>query len=300
MKTEDGRACRNGTRSDAKFSEQLLDKGLPTPMNNYWLFSTRNFLIVLILVFPACLPAQKISDFKLGYSRTTIKAATLEKVGNLEIDFYRHNFEMELGAGQAFIGLTYQYATKKKNTNRIGNTFGKTEDGVMLTSGYNYIFSKNFRLDAYGRLRIAGDTQPAQALYATETDVRLKLVLLDPDGASALLNGAIFPSAYFGVNVNKFGRVQGLAGAGLWWNGIGLYLAGFNAFNGVNEALNPGKDFDKIFANLKNSGVSLGLTYEFHNFMIWVRQTYALKNGGDDLTLSLQYQNFFLRKRIKS
>jgi len=269
-------------------------------MNNYWLFSTRNFLIVLILVFPACLPAQKISDFKLGYSRTTIKAATLEKVGNLEIDFYRHNFEMELGAGQAFIGLTYQYATKKKNTNRIGNTFGKTEDGVMLTSGYNYIFSKNFRLDAYGRLRIAGDTQPAQALYATETDVRLKLVLLDPDGASALLNGAIFPSAYFGVNVNKFGRVQGLAGAGLWWNGIGLYLAGFNAFNGVNEALNPGKDFDKIFANLKNSGVSLGLTYEFHNFMIWVRQTYALKNGGDDLTLSLQYQNFFLRKRIKS
>jgi hypothetical protein len=156
------------------------------------------------------------------------------------------------------------------------------------------------RLDTYGRLRIAGKTQPAQALYATETDAHLKLVLYDADGAMTFFNGAIFPSVYAGVNVNKFGRVQGLAGAGLWWNKIGFYLAGFNAFNGVNEALNPGNDADKIFANLKNSGVSLGLTYEFHNFMIWVRQTYALKNGGDDLTLSLQYQNFFLRRRIKS
>ena len=268
-------------------------------MNNYRQVSIRSFLVVLLLALPAFLQAQRISDFKVGYSRITIKKATLEKVGSLEIDFYRHNFEMELGAGQAFIGLTYQYATKKKNTEKIGNTFGKTEDGLMLTSGYNFIFSKNFRLDTHGRLRIAGDTQPAQALYATETDARLKLILLDPDGASAFFNGVVFPSTYVGVNVNKFGRVQGLAGAGIWWNGIGLSLAGFNAFNGVNEALNPGKDVDKIFANLKNSGVSLGLTYEFHNFMIWVRQNYALKNGGHDLTLSLQYQNFFLKRRIK-
>jgi hypothetical protein len=127
----------------------------------------------------------------------------------------------------------------------------------------------------------------------------LKLVLSDPDGAGAFLYGAVFPSADVGVNVNKFGRVQGLAGAGIWWNGIGLDFAGLNAFNGVNEALNPGKDGDKIFANLKNRGVSLGLTYEFHNFMIRVRQNYALKNGGHDLTFSLQYQNFFLKRRIK-
>jgi len=268
-------------------------------MNNYWPFSIRNFLVILLLAIPACLHAQRISDFKVGYSRITIKEATLEKVGDLEVDFYRHNFEMELGAGQAFIGLTYQYATKKMNTEKLGNTFGKTEDGLMLTSGYNFIFSRNFRLDTYGRLRITGDTQPAQALYATETDARLKLVLLDPDGASAFLNEALFPSTYVGANVNKFGRVQGLAGAGLWWNGISLYLAGFNAFNGVKEALNPGKDADKIFANLKNSGVSLGLNYEFHNFMIGMRQNYALKNGGHDLTLSVQYQSFFQKRRMK-
>jgi len=268
-------------------------------MNNYWQFSIRNFLVILLLALPACLHAQIISDFKVGYSRLTIKEATLEKVGDLEVDFYRHNVEMELGLGQTFIGLTYQYATQKENTGKLGNTFGKTEAGLMLTSGYNFIFSKNFRLDTYGRLRIAGETQPAQALYATETDARLKLVLLDPDGASPFLNAAVFPSAYVGVNVNKFGRVQGLAGAAIWWNQIGISLAGFNAFNGVNEALNPGKDADKIFANLKNRGVSLGLTYEFHNFMVAARQNYALKNGGHDLTLSLQYQSFFRKRRIK-
>jgi len=269
-------------------------------MKNYWPFATRNFLVISLLALPACLPAQRISDFKVGYSRTAIREATLEKVGSLEIDFYRHNFELELGVGQAFIGLTYQYATKKKNTEKIGNTFGKTEDGAMLTAGYNYIFSRNFRLDGYGRLRIAGETQPAQALYATEADAHLKLVLSDADGVSAFFNGAVFPSTYAGVNVNKFGRVQGLAGAAIWWNKIGLSLAGFNAFNGVNEALNPGKDVDKIFANLKNSGVSFGLTYEFHNFMIWAKKNFALKNGGNDLTLSLQYQKFFVKRRIKS
>jgi hypothetical protein len=97
--------------------------------------------------------------------------------------------------------------------------------------------------------------------------------------------------------VNKFGRVQGLAGAGVWWNKIGIYLTGFAAFNGVNEALNPGKDDDKIFANLKNSGVSLGMTYEFYDFMLWVRQNRALKNGGHDFTVSLQYQHFFPQGR---
>jgi len=42
-----------------------------------------------------------------------------------------------------------------------------------------------------------------------------------------ILRKAVFPSLQAGVNVNKFGRVQGIAGAGLWWNSIGLYLTGF-------------------------------------------------------------------------
>lgn len=269
-------------------------------MNNNRRFSTSCFLGFVLLAFPQYIQAQRISDFKVGYSRITIKEARLEKVGTLATDFYRHNFEMELGAGQAFIGLTYHYATKKQNTKKLGNTFGKTEDGLMLTTGYNFIFSSSFRLDTYGRLRIWGDTNPAQALYATETDLRLKLFLFDTDGAGFVLNNVVFPSAYAGVDVNKFGRVQALAGAGIWWKGISLSLSGFNAFNGVNEVLNPGKDRDKIFANLNNSGISLGAAYEFRHFLLWARQNYALRNGGDDLTLGVQYQKFFQRQGTKS
>ncbi|MCG3121135.1 MAG: hypothetical protein ALAOOOJD_04113 [bacterium] len=264
--------------------------------NNYRRFSTYCLLGFVLLALPGAGRAQRISDFKMGYSRITIQEARLEKVGTLATDFYRHNFELEVGAGQAFIGLTYHYATKKRNTKKLGNTFGKTEDGLMLTTGYNLIFSNRLRLDTYGRLRIWGDTNPAQALYATETDVRLKLFIFDADGTGIVWNNAVFPSAYVGVDVNKFGRVQALAGAGIWWNGIGLSLSAFNAFNGVDDVLNPGKDRDRIFANLRNSGISVGVSYEFHNFMLWARQNYALRNGGDDLTVSMQYQKFFPRR----
>jgi hypothetical protein len=256
-----------------------------------WIFAS------IFIILPTYLQAQRISDLKLRYSLMTIKEATLEKVGSLEVDFYRHNFDVELGLGQAFLGFTYQYATTDKGTKKIGNTFGKVEDGLMLTAGYNFILSNRLRLDSYGRVGIWGDTNYAQALYATETDLRLRLVLFDLDGAAVVSHKAVFPSGQAGVNINKFGRVQGIAGAGLWWNNIGAYLTGFTAFNGVNEALNPGKDKDKIFANLKNSGVSLGVTYEFYDFMLWVRQNRALKNGGHDFTVSLQYQHFFPKER---
>lgn len=256
-----------------------------------------SLLAACFMLLPVHLQAQRISDIKVKYSRLATKEATLEKVGTLDVDFYRHNFEVEIGVGQAFAGLTYQYATKKENTAKLGNTLGTTEDGMMLTAGYNYIFSSKLRLDTYGRLRIWGDTNSAQALYATETDIRLNLIMFDPDGLAIISNKAVFPSYQVGMNLNKYGRVQGIAGAGLWWNGIGVHLTGFKAFNGVNEALNPGKDADKIFANLKNAGLTIGVTYEFHEFMVWVRQNYAFKNGGHDLTLSLQYQHFFPRRR---
>ncbi len=257
-------------------------------------------IVGFLIAFSGALPpliAQRLSDITIRYAYTTIEEATLEKVGKLDVDFDRHNLEAELGVGQAFVGLTYQYATKDKRTKKFGNTLGRTEDGAMLTAGFNYIFSSHFRLDTYGRLRIWGNTNPAQALYATDTDFRLNLVMFSPDGMAMLSHRAIFPASHIGVNVNKFGRVQGIAGVGLWWSGIGAYLTGFTAFNGVEEPLNPGKDADKIFATLKNRGVTLGVTYEFRGFMIWVRQNRALKNGGNDLTFTLQYQRFFQKRR---
>lgn len=267
-------------------------------MKNLTKFSATGFWVACAFLLPSCLHAQRISDFKAAYSLMTIKTATLENIGNLEVDFYRHNLELEVGLGQSFIGLTYQYATKEHKTGKIGNTFGKTEDGAMLTAGHNHILSHHFRLDGYGRMRIWGDTEPGQALYATETEGRLKLVAFDHDGAAMLAGRAVFPSAYLGANVNKFGRVQGLVGVGVWWNGIGIYLAGLNAFNGVNEVLKPGKDADKIFAYLKNRGASLAVTYEYRDFLLWARQNHAYKNGGHDFTFGMQYQHFFHKRRV--
>lgn len=265
------------------------------------LFRCLRTLLCLFAAFcsmwPRPIRAQHFSDFKLRYSLMSIEQATLQGIGSLDLDFYRHNLETEIGLGQAFIGLTYQYATKEKQTGKFGNSLGKIEDGLMLTAGYNFIFSNQLRLDTYGRAGIWGNTNPAQALYATETDLRIKLILFDVDGTGLLSRKAIFPSAHIGTNVNQYGRVQALGGFALWWNGFGLQADGFYAFNGVEDVFNPGKDGDKIFAHLKNSGVGAGIMYEFHDLQLWVRQNLALQNGGHDFTASLQYQHFFSARR---
>jgi hypothetical protein len=260
-------------------------------------FPHPGFLIAICIFLPITLPAQRLSDIKVRYAGTMITRAKLENVGTLAVDFYRHNFDLELGVGQGFVGLTYQYATNEKNTGRLRNAFGKVEDGLMLTAGYNLVLSDHLRLDTYGRAGIWGDTNYARALYATDTDVRLNLVMFAPDGIVLVRQRPVFHSLQAGVNINKFGRVQGLAGGGLWWNGFGLYLAGFQAFNGVVDVQNPGEDADKIFANLKNSGVSVSATYEYRDFLVWLKHNYAIMNGGNDLMLSLQYQHFFQKRR---
>jgi hypothetical protein len=247
-----------------------------------------------LIVLPACLHAQRISDVKVRYSRMTITEAKLEKVGTVDIDFFRHFVELEVGLGQAFVGLTYQHATKDERT-----APGKIEDGMMLTAGYNYIFSDHFRLDAYGRLGIWGDTNPAQPLYATDTDFRLNLVGFFPDGVGTLARKPIFPSSYVGVMINKYGRVQNLVGAGVWWNGVSVYATGLISLNGVEDVSNPGEDADKVFANLKNRGVSVALTYQFRDLIIGVGRNYSLMNGGNDLVLTLQFQRYFQKRRLR-
>jgi len=260
-------------------------------------FPHLGLLFVAGLCLPLAVPAQHLSDVKVRYSGSSITEAKLKNIGRLPVDFYRHNFELELGVGQGFVGFTYQYATKEKHTGKFGNSFGRAEDGLMLTAGYNLILTQNLRLNTYGRAGVAGNTNYAQALYATDTDLELQLVLSDPDGMGMWRRRPIFPSLQAGMNLNKFGRVQGIAGGGIWWNGLGVYLTAFQALNGVVDVLHPGTDADKIFANLKNSGVSLGASYQYRDLLIWLKRNYAIMNGGNDLMLSLQYQHFFQKRR---
>ena len=123
--------------------------------------SFKAFLLCVIVAFTPALRGQHISDLKMRYSGTAITEAKLENVGTLPVDFYRQNLEVEVGLGQTFVGMSYQYATKKKHSQKPGNKFGKVEDGAMLTAGYNHIFSDRVRFETQGRVEIWGDTKPA-------------------------------------------------------------------------------------------------------------------------------------------
>ena len=70
-----------------------------------------------------------------------------------------------------------------------------------------------------------------------------------------------------------------------------------NGPNGVVDPLHPGDDAHKIFANLKNSGVSLSASYQDYDFLLGLKHNHPVMNGGNDLMLSLQYQRFFQQKK---
>jgi hypothetical protein len=204
--------------------------------------------------------------------------------------FFRHNFNLQLGRGPATVGVNYQFATKDQKT-----AVGKEEHGVMLTMGYGLILSSHTRLELFGRWGVSDDTNPAQPLYATDTDLRMNFILFSPDGAMLLRQKPLYPSGYFGAIVNGYGRVQALAGIGSWWNNFQLYLTGYFSLNGVGDPANPGKEASHAFANLKNKGVNISAGYEFRNFLVEVRRNFIIENAGNDMVLSLTYRTFFSR-----
>jgi len=240
-----------------------------------------------LLLAVSHLEAQVIDDISLRYSFMNITEA---KVGGQTQTphFYRHNVELEFGRKQFTFGVIYQKATKDSKT-----IAGVPENGVMLASGYDFVLSHTFRLQTNARLGITSGNNPAQPLYATDTDLRLNVVAFNTEGAGYLLHKAVFPSSYAGVVINKYGRVQAIAGAGVWWNYIGLYATGYNAFNGCADPFNPGENADNKFANLQNQGLTLEVTYDLANFKLGLKQNFGVKNSGNDLLISLQYRHFF-------
>ena len=238
-------------------------------------------------IWASDLQGQLIDDVMIQYSLMNITEA---KVGGQikKPHFYRHNIQLEFGKGQTTFGMIFQRATKDAKT-----VPGVPENGVMLTAGYDFILSKMFRIQASGRFGITSGNNPGQPLYATDTDFRVNVVVFNTDGTVPLFNKPVFPSSYAGVVVNKYGRVQAIAGAGVWWHYFGFYATGYNALNGVADPFNPGSEADRKWANLQNRGMSLELTYEFGNFKLGVKQNLGFKNSGNDFMGSLQYRHFF-------
>jgi len=231
--------------------------------------------------------AQLIDDFMLRITKMSI--SRVELAGQTRRpDFTRQKYQFGVGVGPAVLGMIYQHTSKGPRT-----VPGRPDDGLMITGGYNHMIHPQITLDVYSRIGILSRTPPSQPLYATDTDIRAKLVFSHPDGKGFLFRKPLFPSAYAGFILNQYGRFQGIGGAGVWWRGAGLYLTIFRAVNGVSDPFNPGKHEDIKHAHLENAGVNFSVSYEFSDLLVEIKQNYPLKNGGNDLSMVLQYRYFF-------
>ncbi len=231
-----------------------------------------------------------VDDVSAGYSLMHISSV---RVGNERRSptFIRHRVDVQFGVGDFSFGAQLQRADRSPST-----MAGVPETGLMLTLGYQRVLTNFLLLDSFARVAVT-DTDNAQPLYSADTDLRFKLVLFDADGWGEL-GQAVFPSAYVGTIVNRFGRVQAVAGLGAWWKGFGLYATGLYALNGVADPLNPGADRAIAFASLQNAIVSFSASYDLdlpaHNRVRFeVRKNIPFKNAGNDWVFGLQFSHFF-------
>ncbi len=270
----------------------------------------RLFLLALLLGAPS-LHAQIVDDVTIGYAYMDISQARLSGTvpdgpsGNvdladigLDVAFARQFFDVTLGRGPYTFGATFQ-----RTLGTLPFGLAEAEDGLMLTAGYDHIVSPRLRVESFARVGVLGGTRESQALYAEDTDLRVNLVRYWPDG-SWLLGGdhPVYPSAYVGGIVNKYGRVQGIAGVGAWWRGVGVYATGYHAINGVDEPLTEffgGTDAaDNQFATLSNSGVSGTIRGEWGPMTVSVRRNWGIRNAGNDLTFAASYRLSFGRDEV--
>ena len=229
-----------------------------------------------------------VEDVAVGYEVSRLNSATLTGI-DAEPRFLRHLLSVSVGRGPVALGLQYQYATMYESTPGAA-----TEAGVMLTGDWSGLLSDRVTLALSGRVGLTPSTDESNPLYATDTELLGKFVLSEPDGMGSTIGSLVFPSAYAGMMVNRFGRVQLLSGGGLWTRGFGVYTTVFHSVNGIGNPANPGERSDELYAALQNSGLTLSFSYAIREMEIGIKQNVPLRNGGNDLSLSLRYRAFLI------
>lgn len=243
----------------------------------------RMFLTVIVLL-AGLSPAWASGPDDVTVRTSVMRINQVKLAGQeMDVDFVRSTVDVDLGFGPATVGLSFQNANRPADA-----AAGTVENGLMLTAGYNWILSDRWRLDTHTRIGLV-DTDPANPLYATDTDLRANLVRFSPDGAWTWAGRNVHPSAYIGGIVNRYGRVQSVAGMGLWWNGWGSYVTGFASVNGIDNPMVPGDHADEGFAYLQDRGVSVSGTYDLGSLRVGMRRNFALENGGNDLVFVLEW-----------
>ncbi len=242
-------------------------------------------LPALLLLTPGPSAGNTFDDVFISYELMQITEAWVAGERK-EPTVYRHNTGVQFGRGPWRVGGIYQRAIDQKDD----ATF--SEDGAMLTTGYDWVINERFHFDLSGRVGLT-DTDESTVYYAADTDATAKLIWYDADGAGLFLGRPFYPSAYGGTTVSRYGRVQAIGGIGVWHNECNLYLTAFHALNGVTDPFNPGDDFDIRFAHLKNSAVTFNAGYEIGDYRISFKKNFPFENSGNDLHLGLEYRHFF-------
>ena len=232
-----------------------------------------------------------LTDIRIGYAVSHITAA---RVGGRDVEptFTRHNITLEIGIDSLTLGAIVQRATRSQDT-----TAGTPETGLMATVGYSRLLTDWLTVDGFARIGVTPGHNDGQPLYATDTDLRLKLVAFEPDGWGAVSN-AVFPSAYVGLIVNRYARVQAIGGAGLWFRGFGAYATVIHAFNGVADPMQPGDRSGEAFAAVDNAVASVSGSYDLDiaqsdRIHIEVRKNFAIRNAGNDIVGIVELMHFF-------
>ncbi|NNM32924.1 MAG: hypothetical protein HKO53_07640 [Gemmatimonadetes bacterium] len=243
----------------------------------------RNLLAFLVALWPVGSLAGP-DDVVLRTSMLRITEVQLAD-RTVEVDFLRTTAQLDFGFGGSTLGVLLQNATKP-----AGAAHGRVETGVMLTAGHDWILSDTWRLDLATRVGLK-ETDPKNPLYATDTDLSANLVRYSPDGAWLWARRPVHPSAYVGGIVNRYGRVQLVGAAGLWWRGWGTYLTGFTSLNGDEDP--PMQGTEDGFGYLKNQGLTASASYDLGDMSLSVRRHFATGSGGNDLAVTVQWHHEF-------
>lgn len=233
----------------------------------------------------------QITDVSVGYSFMRISDVTIAGRQSEPV-FLRHNLDVGIGIENLSLGLVFQRADKTAATET-----GEPENGLMLKVGYDQIVLDWLRLESAARLALSAGTDSSQPLYATDTDLTLKLVLFDAAGWGAV-DRPIFPTAFLGSIVNRFGRVQLTGGVGVWWWGFSAFVSGLYSLNGVDDPMLPAPGERGLFAAIDNAGVTTSVGYDLDitstsQMHFEVRRNFAIRNAGDDFVAIVRWRHYF-------
>ena len=245
------------------------------------------FILHAVTITPN-VSAQKIDRLTVGYDLMFINRIRFNDGSSASVPgLYRNSLQLNLKKGPIRLGLVYQIAR--------GEGFdAHADEGLMITSSYEHILSYSMKAMVLTRVGISRGVDFGNILYPTDTDISAQIGYFNPDGRGFFMDYPLFPSTYAGLIVNRFGRVQFIAGAGTFWRGLNLYVTGYYSVNGVSNILDPPESqVDIAFAFLNNSGVNASLGIYVLDSFISIRHNFPIFNSGNDWVFSLEHTFHF-------